>query len=162
MNSSLFSFVSACTALIATIIGPYVALKTAKSQINASVISANRARWIETVRDLIASMVSQLTAYMILQAQLHETQPALVATSPELLGRIERGMRTISKIRLMMNPNESDNQKLIETLDFAMDCLRSQKDPAHVERQIQTYTTEIVRQSQAILKREWTRVKQGT
>ena len=66
MNSNLLGFISACTALIATIIGPYVAMKTAKSQINANVLSTNRAKWIETMRELISSTIWQLTGYMIL------------------------------------------------------------------------------------------------
>src|ERR1700733_14798619 len=110
MNSNLIGFISACTALIATIIGPYVAMKTAKSQINANVLSTNRAKWIETMRDLIASTISQLTAYMILRAHLHERNPTIIATNPELLGRIEHGSHTISKIRLMINPDEPENQ----------------------------------------------------
>jgi hypothetical protein len=162
MNSNLLGFISACTALIATIIGPYVAMKTARSQINANVLSTNRAKWIETMRELISSTISQLTGYMILRAHLHERTPAIIATTPELLGRIERGAQTISKIRLMINPEDSDNQKLVETLDLALNCLRSQDDQSLVDRQIEAYKEEIVRQSQAILKQEWIRVKKGT
>ncbi len=162
IDSNLFSFISACTALIATIIGPYVAVKTAKSQINANVISTNRAKWIETMRDLIASTISQMTAYMILRAHLDEQGPRDVVTSAELLGRIEHGSQTISKIRLMINPNEVDNQQLMDLLDKALDCLRSQDDQSQVQRQVETCTKDIVQQSQTILKREWVRVKQGT
>jgi hypothetical protein len=162
MNLSLFGFISACTALVATIIGPYVAFKTAKSQINANVLSNNRAKWIDTMRELIASTISQMTAYMILRGQLHERSRADVGTNPELLGRIERGTHTVSTIRLMINPDELDNQKLMETLDLALDCLRSEEEQSQVEREIQAYTAEIVRLSRAILKREWLRVKRGT
>ncbi len=67
MTSDIFSFISASTALIATIAGPYVAVKTARSQIKANLISTNRARWIESMRDLVACAISHWTGVMYLR-----------------------------------------------------------------------------------------------
>ena len=162
MSPTLFSFISACTALIATIVGPYVSVRTAKSQINANVISANRAKWIETMRDQVASVISQIKVYMMLRAHLHHQGNTDLGANPELLMSIEKGLNTVTTIRLMINPSEPDNQMLVQTLDLTLACLRSGEDQAHMEGQIAAYSEEIIRLSQAILKREWVRVKQGT
>jgi hypothetical protein len=58
MDPVFISLVSACTALVASIVGPMVTLSVAKRQINASVLSANRQRWIESLRDLVAELIS--------------------------------------------------------------------------------------------------------
>lgn len=50
MDPLLISLVSACTALVASVVGPFVTLAVAKRQFNATVLSANRQKWIETLR----------------------------------------------------------------------------------------------------------------
>jgi hypothetical protein len=161
MTSEVFSFISACTALVATIVGPYVAVKTARSQIKASLISSNRARWIESMRDLVACAISQWTGVTYLRASLANRDAITIATNPALLSRIEGGLLTNSKIRLMLNPNEVESQKLMKTLDAIVACLGSAEDQAAVESQVRAYLEELVRMSQSILKVEWIRVKLG-
>jgi hypothetical protein len=57
MNSSnLLGLPSACTALIATIVGPLVALSVARRQFIAPVVSGNRRRWIENLRNELADI----------------------------------------------------------------------------------------------------------
>jgi len=46
MDPLLIRLVPACTALVASIIGPLATLTAAKRQINATVLSANRQRGI--------------------------------------------------------------------------------------------------------------------
>jgi hypothetical protein len=161
MTSNLLSFISACTALIATVIGPYVAVKTARSQIKASVISSNRAKWIDTMRDLIAGAISHWTGVMYLRASLHDQNPATIAMNKALLEHIENGLLTNSKIRLMLNPNEAESQELMKNLDAAVVSLRSSADQAIVQSLVRGHLDEIVRVSQSILKAEWIRVKLG-
>ena len=47
--SLLIGTVSACTALVASIVGPIVALNVAKRQFSATAIAGNRHKWIETL-----------------------------------------------------------------------------------------------------------------
>src|SRR5580658_7130138 len=102
MRLDIVSLISACTALVATIIGPYVTLKTARSQIKASVISSNRAKWIESMRDLVACAISHWTGVMYLRASLHDRNAATIAMNEVLLKHIEMGLLTNTKIRLML------------------------------------------------------------
>jgi hypothetical protein len=66
MNSSnLLGLLSACTALIATIVGPLVALSVARRQFIATVISGNRHRWIENLRNELAELISLLAMALV-------------------------------------------------------------------------------------------------
>jgi hypothetical protein len=60
MDPLVLSFISACTALAASIIGPIVTLRVARRQFNATVLSTNRQKWIETLRDMVAELMSLL------------------------------------------------------------------------------------------------------
>src|SRR5580698_7251989 len=155
MTSEVISFVSACTALIATIVGPYVAVKTARSQIKASLISSNRARWIESMRDLVASAISHWAGVTYLRASLSNYDAVTIAANPAILNRIEAGLQTNSKIRLMLNPNEAEGKQLMKALDDIVTLLRSAEDQATVELQMRAHSENIVRITQAILKVEW-------
>jgi hypothetical protein len=162
MLSNLVGIISACTALIATIIGPYIAVKTARSQINATVISSNRAKWIESMRDLVAAAISHWTGVMYLRASVHDQNAATIATNEALLERIESGLLTNTKIRLMLNPSEKESQQLMKELDGVVAILGSSSAQAMVEAQMHEHLKEIVRVTQAILKAEWIRVKVGS
>jgi len=59
MDAWLISVISACTALVASIVGPFVTLAVARRQFNATVLSANRQKWIEASRDLLTSKPSR-------------------------------------------------------------------------------------------------------
>jgi hypothetical protein len=50
-NPNLLGLLSACTALIATIVGDLVALTVARRQFIATAVSGNRHKWIENLRD---------------------------------------------------------------------------------------------------------------
>ena len=65
MDPVLISLISASTALVASVIGPFVTLTVAKRQFNATVLSANRQKWIETLRDLLAELISVLVAVFV-------------------------------------------------------------------------------------------------
>ena len=58
--SLLIGMVSACTALVASIGGAVIALKVARRQFNATVISGNRHKWVEALRDELAELISLL------------------------------------------------------------------------------------------------------
>lgn len=60
MDSNAISAISVATAPVATIVGPLVTIWVFKRQFSASVISAHRQRWIETWRDTLAELSSQV------------------------------------------------------------------------------------------------------
>lgn len=81
-----------------------------------------------------------------------------------LRNRAERMLFIEAKVRLMLNPKESDHQQLIDAMyglrQAAGDTINS-KDPSHHAR-LANATAAIVPVAQAILKREWERVKNVT
>ena len=60
MDALTIAFVTACTALISAVVGPAVSYVVARRQIRASVITNNRERWAEALRDSVAEYVALL------------------------------------------------------------------------------------------------------
>ena len=108
MDSALLSLISACTALVASIAGPFVALIVAKRNFNATVLSANRQKWIESLRDMLAELISLLIAALVVKAKWKDKwdrgRGALIG-EPALLEKVERLVLAQTKIRLLLNPN---------------------------------------------------------
>ena len=162
MDSALLSLISACTALVASIAGPFVTLLVAKRNFNATVLSANRQKWIDSMRDMLAELISLLIAALVIKAKWkdqwdHGRGPFLA--DPALLEKLQRIVLTQTKIRLLLNPTEDDHRRLYSAIDTAMKRLQSEESPeSDTEADIETITT----LAQSILKREWLRVKKGT
>ena len=162
MDPLLISLVSAATALVASILGPLVTLAVARRQFNASVLSANRQKWIETLRDLLAELISLLVTALVVkenwQGSWERGGHAAVAGNSELLAKLERIVLVQNKIRLLLNPSEDDHIHLYRTIDVAFKRIRDE-GPSDKESEADIDT--IIKLSQAILKREWQRVKAG-
>jgi hypothetical protein len=95
MNPLLISLVSAGTALVASAAGPIVTLTVARRQFDANVLSANRQRWIETLRDLLTEIVSLLVAVIVVKSGWKgkwDEGPGAIAADPALLAKLERVM----------------------------------------------------------------------
>ena len=69
-------------------------------------LSVNRQKWIDTLRDLIATLNSQVLIAAALRQTLAEPTGMVIARGPELLRRVENLLRTVAKIELMLNPLE--------------------------------------------------------
>jgi hypothetical protein len=161
MDALLISLVSAATALVASIIGPVVTLSVAKRQFNATVLSANRQKWIETLRDAVAGLVSLLVTAMVVKSRWEQNwnRGRAALTDPALMEKLQQMVQTQFRIRLLLNPTEPDHVRLQQAIDAALKRLRSEESSdADMEADIETITS----LTQAILKREWQRVKQGT
>jgi len=161
IDALTLSFISAGTALVASIIGPIVTLLVAKRQFGASVLSANRQKWIEALREALAELVSLLVTALVVRAGWKgewDDGRGPVRQNPDLLDKLERMVLAQSKIRLLINPTEADHQLLLAAIDTALARIRiGTSSDADTEKDIQAIT----RLAQAILKREWQRVKHG-
>lgn len=161
MDAFLIGLVSACTALVASIVGPIITLTVAKRQFNATVLSANRQKWIESLRDTLAELVSLLVAALVVKAKWKdkwEKGRGALSADPALLEKLQRIVLTQSKIRLLLNPTEVDHQRLGETIETALKRLQAEESlDAETEADIEIIT----KLAQSILKREWQRVKRG-
>jgi hypothetical protein len=79
-------------------------------------------------------------------------------SDPGLLDKLQRIVLADAKLRLLLNPTEADHQHLHEAIEAAFKRLKSEDTAeTETEKDIQTIT----RFAQAILKREWQRVKRG-
>src|SRR5262249_8599449 len=109
MDPLLLSLISACTALVASIVGPLVTFAVAKRQFNATVLSANRQRWIESLRDMLAELISLIVAVVVVKSSWKgkwNKGMAAIAADPALLQKLERLVLVQWKIRLLLNPIE--------------------------------------------------------
>jgi hypothetical protein len=161
MDPVLISLISAGTALVASIVGPWVTLTVARRQFSANVISANRQRWIETLRDLLAELISLLVAGSVVKAKWKDKWDrgrGPLAAEPEWLAKLERIVLVQWKTRLLINPTEPDHQELCGTIDAALKRIQAEElHETETEQDIQS----IASLAQTILKREWQRVKLG-
>jgi hypothetical protein len=161
MDPLILSLISACTALVASIAGPIVTLMVAKRQFSANVLSANRQKWIDALREALAEMISLLVAALVVKSNWRDAWQggrAPLAKDAALLDKVQRLVLTQSKIHLLVNPTEADHQHLCAAIDGALLRLRSeQSQDSETEADIQLIT----QLAQKILKREWQRVKRG-
>jgi hypothetical protein len=162
MDALLISLVSACTALVASVAGPIVTLAVAKRQFNATVLSANRQKWIEILRDLLAEMISLMVAVLVVKSGWKgkwNKGIGAIEKDPSLLHKVERIVLVQWKIRLMLNPIEADHQALYRTIQTAFERIQSEDSQ---EAETEAAIENITKLAHGILKREWERVKRGT
>ena len=130
MDPLLISVISACTALVASVAGPLVTLTVARRQFNANVLSANRQKWIETLRDMLAELISLLVAALVMKSDWKDKWDqgrGAIAKNPELLDKIERIVLVQWRIRLLINPTEADHQDLYRAIETAFKRLQSEE-----------------------------------
>ena len=161
LNPQWITLISASTAMVASIAGPFVNTRIAKFEFKTNVLSVNRQKWIDTMRDLVANLNSQLLIAAALRQTMNEPSGILIARDPELSRRVENLLRTVSKIELMLNPLKQDHQQLNVLMKEAIDHLRSPLLEDRVEDRIEVISHDIIQVLQGILKREWARVKRG-
>lgn len=151
--SEVVAIISALTALCAVLISPLVSLRNTDKQAKVSVLSANRQKWIDSLRDLLAEFS---TAVRVVGFE---------KTAPEKKKRIERLMFLEYKIKLMINPKEDDHRRLVDVVAQARKLCSSVY--GGVISPVEDSTAEdfnvalcsITEIGQTILKREWDRVK---
>jgi hypothetical protein len=159
---SVVGLVSACTALVAAVVGPVITLAVARRQFSATVISANRQKRIETLRDTLAELIALVSAALVVKSNWkdkwdHGRGP--LNADPAMLEKFERIVLAHSKIALLINPIDADHQRLYDTIETAISRLRVEESlEAETQHDIRTITG----LGQTILKREWQRVKIGT
>ncbi len=161
IDQTWISLTSALTALIASIAGPFVTLRVGRQQFKANVLSVNRQRWIESLRDAVASLIAQVQVAASLKQILKLEDRTAIAADAVLLSRLEDLTRTVARIDLLLNPTEADHNRLRSLMETALGWLRSDKPQPDLFAMVDDVANEIVRTSQHILKSEWIRVKRG-
>ncbi len=132
------------TAVVATL-NLFVLWYISRRQIRASLISANRQAWINSLRDDLSELFELLD-------WTHRLRPGTFAGQDGYRHEDDKRSRIrllIYKIRLKLNPEELDNKELLKTVE----ALKNNPDNFYniIEKTVSI--------SQDILKREWNRVK---
>ncbi len=155
------SLITATTALVASIMSPFVTLRVARRQFRANVISTNRQRWIETFRDRVSELLSLMNAAQVIKRySIRSWQGGLgpVQANLGLTEKFERAYMALAEIRLLTNASDVEHQRLNEALAAALahlqhDELRDDELAASVE--------DVIALGRTIIRHEWGRVKRG-
>lgn len=154
---------SLVVAGLAVFVGPIISWSIAKRQINAAsllarhqirssleasnkqIIAPMRQAWINNLRDVLSEIISSALHYYVTGFEDRTEKEYQRVTLLE------------SKVRLMLNANENDHQRLevlIQKMIAAIQHEGGKKD------EFPDLHTEVVALSRTILKREWDRVKE--
>jgi hypothetical protein len=155
------TLVSACTALVASMAGPLATLQLSRRQFGATVLSSGRQKWIDSLRDLLADLMSQLAGLSVIKSGwtgAWDRGLGLLHGDPSLVAKVEHLVLVRWKIRLMLNLTEADHQELDRLIAAAVRRLRDEA-PGAVDTDADIEG--ISRRAKGILKREWERVKRG-
>ncbi|MFZ6644622.1 hypothetical protein ACO0LO_02810 [Undibacterium sp. TJN25] len=158
---NLISFVSALTALIASVAGPLVTIYATRSQINATVRSGNRQRWIDEFRDAIAHFCSEVAIVGQGREKIIHDGRIVIKTESEFLQVYGKLIYSANKIRLMTNPTEPQHQQLLEIIDGMFVLLRTAAPDRDLQHEGQEIVCQIVSMSVSIIRQEWNRVQLG-
>jgi hypothetical protein len=162
IDPAVVGLVSAMTALVASIVGPFTTLHIGRSQIRAAVLSTNRQKWIDGFRDLISTFCGHVSMVAQLQESIVKDGRLSIAHDPDLLKQFERLVVTFTKIKLMMNPDDEDHGTLLVTMRTVLLDVRSPDATPEIATRIEACVGEIAAMTQIILRREWVRVKHLT
>lgn len=147
------SIISAATALVAVVVGPLVSIYVMRRQIHASVVSANRQKWIDNLRDQLTELITGIRFLGLHRSLDHIDDEGFVE-------RFQKLVLVETKVNLLLNPIEEDHSALSKTIRQAIEKIFA-GDEKEKRTRVKELSDSIVTQSQAILKREWQRVKSG-
>lgn len=161
VDPALISIISASTALVASVTGPLVTLYVSRSQIKAAVRSANRQKWIDEFRELIARFCAQVAAATQVREQVFKDGRVSISAGSSVLDHFEHLIFTATKIRLMVNPTELEHQKLIEVVEALLTRFRTAPADDDLQSESQATARQIIAISLTIIRQEWLRVQRA-
>jgi hypothetical protein len=159
IDPGLVGLVSAATALVASFAGPVITLHIGRLQIRASVLSVNRQKWIDSFREAVATFCSQVAASVHLREKFVRDGKVHVSSDAEVIGRFEALIFTLAKIRLLVDPADEDQRKMLALMQEQIDTLRTTAQDADITPRIEATGARIIDASVIILRKEWARVK---
>jgi hypothetical protein len=159
MDPLVIALVTATTALVSAVVGPFVSYIVSARQIRASVISNNRERWLETLRDSIAEYVGLLLTAAILKRGIERDTTEAVSGDCDLRQIVERIVVVKNKILLLSNPGDDLGARLCEMVEKAYQSIAS--DTPQTIATMRLEADAITQMGREVLRVEWARVKRG-
>jgi hypothetical protein len=159
MDQLTITFLTASTALIAGIASPLVSISVARRQFKASVISNNRERWIEALRDAIAEYIAVVTSAALMARRAKVVNGEIIYADEEMLKIAERIVLVRSKIILMTNPTKNCHRDLCQSIEVVHRALVANR---HMDLEMwRSHLNAITLAGHTVLEAEWARVKRG-
>jgi hypothetical protein len=155
------SLISALTALVASILSPFVTLSVARWQFRANVLSSNRQKWNDTFRDGMAELLARITAaHVAKRTAIDEWRggEGPIAADPALADKLEKIFMAIAQIRLLTKAEEPEHKALNEAISAALGYLQNNELREH---ELMACMEEITKLARSIIRTEWARVKRG-
>jgi hypothetical protein len=161
--AAILSSLVALLAVVATIIATIVNFFSSRRHILATVVSAKRQDWINSLRDELAKAVLVLTEISTLYDKRLDKQQ-FIAEIPDPDDPARKALRELqrdfslsrSRITLLLNPNDDNHTALRRELSLAFDMVHCPPEIVEgIDNQIET----VIRISQLVLQREWEKVK---
>jgi len=147
MSSEYIATISAISGML---IGALFSYLTMLVQLRRTIVSKSRQAWINTLRDAIAEL--QTKSMIIIEEYRSAEHKDLIDA--------RRGIfLSINRIQLLLNPTEKDHVELIALLKLLYHA--TVYENITNEKEYDAIQSNITEKSQAILKREWNRVKKG-
>jgi hypothetical protein len=151
--------ISAITALVASIAGPLTTLHIGRAQIRASVLSANRQRWIENFREGISLFCSQVAGFVHTRESVVREGRFHVSNDPETVRRFEALILTFTRIRLLTDPVDEEQQKMLVVMQAFLKRVQHTPITEDIQEEAEATAGRIIEMSLGVLRREWLRVK---
>ncbi len=158
MDALTIAFVTACSALVSAAVGPVVSIVVASKQIRASLVSGNRERWIEALRDSVAEYVAIALSAAMLREALRKDAFQAIRDDPQLARLAERLALARNRIQLMLNPAKAAHYELSAAVE---DAGRLLLDTEPTLEQMNERVGAVTRTGRIVLQVEWARVKRG-
>lgn len=146
---------SAFVALVSAIVGPTVAYRIAKRQIQATVVSSNRQQWINALRDDMCELLVHLKMTTALRDPRFPSDLKIDVTQ-----FMENSVRLRNRVALRLNPSEPSHKKLLQVIDAYSFESAAPTEPLTLKDSA-TASATLLNAAQDVLKSEWERVKTG-
>ena len=159
MDPVIIALISATTALVSAVVGPLVSIFVTGRQIRASLISTNRERWSEALRDSIAEYVAIMLTLSMLRQSTDLDPVRALQTDHDLRETVERLAMVRHKIMLMSNPDQAADSELDGHVEAAYLSLISDAAPSLAAER--SRANAITRAGRQVLRAAWARVKRG-
>ena len=158
MDVLTITFVTACSALVSAAAGPLVSIVVASKQIRASLISNNRERWVEALRDSVAEYVALALSATMLREALRRDAFQTLRDDPQLAQLVERLALARNRILLMLNLAKPVQHELSVAIEGADRLLfESEVTLEKMKKQVDA----VMHAGRIVLQVEWARVKRG-
>jgi hypothetical protein len=153
------ALVTGTGALIAGVAGPIVSITVARQQIRAQVISNNRERWSEALRDALAEYISAVTSAALIERNSSSGVDAMIRADEEFRRTAEHMLLLRSKILLMTDPSDDRDRRLWQSIEAVHSAVVSKQNVTL--EQWHKWLEAITAAGHAVLRAGWARVKRG-